>query len=68
MWSDWRVTVSLAFYLKWRPETFAEVVGQEAVVDTVQNALQAERLYMHTYSRGRAALARLRWRACLQKR
>src|SRR5579885_3632003 len=31
-------------YRKWRPQTFAEVFGQERVVRTLQNALAAGRI------------------------
>lgn len=53
-----------ALYLKWRPVTFAEVIGQAAVVDTIQNALQAEKT-VHAYlfsgprGTGKTTVARL---------
>ena len=36
------------FYRKWRPQTFAEVVGQEQVTQTLRNALSSERV-SHAY-------------------
>ncbi|MBI4300451.1 MAG: DNA polymerase III subunit gamma/tau, partial [Chloroflexi bacterium] len=39
---------SQVFYRKWRPSTFAEVVGQEPVTRTLRNALIEERL-AHAY-------------------
>jgi len=40
---------------KWRPQTFADVVGQEPVIRTLKNALQANRIshaYLFTGPRG----------------
>jgi DNA polymerase-3 subunit gamma/tau len=37
-----------AFYRKWRPQTFDEVVGQEHVVRTLRNALTSGRVH-HAY-------------------
>lgn len=37
-----------ALYRQWRPQTFAEMVGQEHVARTLQNALEQERL-AHAY-------------------
>ncbi len=37
-----------ALYRQWRPQTFAELVGQEHVARTLQNALEQERL-AHAY-------------------
>jgi len=39
---------SQVFYRKWRPQTFAEVVGQEPTTRTLVNALQSGRL-SHAY-------------------
>ena len=44
-----------ALYRKWRPQTFDEVVGQEHVTHTLQNALPAGRIshaYLLTGPRG----------------
>ena len=42
------MTGSPALYLKWRPTTFEDVIGQAAVVDTIQNALKAKKT-VHAY-------------------
>ena len=39
---------SQAFYRKWRPQTLAEVVGQEPVTQTLRNALTSGRV-SHAY-------------------
>ena len=39
---------SQVFYLKWRPQTLAEVVGQEHVTQTLLNALKSARV-AHAY-------------------
>jgi DNA polymerase-3 subunit gamma/tau len=39
---------SQVFYRKWRPQTLAEVVGQEQVTQTLRNALGSERV-SHAY-------------------
>ena len=39
---------SRTLYLKWRPSTFNEVVGQNAVVHTIQNAIAADKT-VHAY-------------------
>ena len=36
--------MSQAFYRKWRPQTWDQVVGQEHVITTLQNAVAAERV------------------------
>ena len=38
----------IALYRAWRPQTFADVVGQRAIVQTLQNALRESR-YTHAY-------------------
>ncbi len=53
-----------AFYQKYRPQRFAEVVGQESIVQTLKNAANAGQLahaYLFTGSRGvgKTTLARL---------
>jgi DNA polymerase-3 subunit gamma/tau len=40
--------VSHAFYRKWRPRTFDQVVGQDHVTQTLRNALQQSRI-VHAY-------------------
>lgn len=40
--------MSHAFYRKWRPRTFAEVVGQDHVTQTLRNALKHSRI-VHAY-------------------
>ena len=45
----------MSLFLKYRPQTFSDLVGQEAVRRTLQNALKAERpshAYLFTGSRG----------------
>jgi DNA polymerase-3 subunit gamma/tau len=39
---------SQVFYRKWRPQTFAEVAGQEHVVQTLRNAIKSNRI-AHAY-------------------
>ena len=55
---------ALALYLKWRPQTFAEVVGQEHVTRTLQNALRQGRerhayLFAGPRGTGKTTTARL---------
>jgi len=55
---------SLALYLKWRPQRFEDVVGQEHVTQTLKNALRAGRIahaYLFTGPRGtgKTTMARL---------
>ena len=38
----------LSFYRKWRPQTFEDVIGQERVTRTLQNAITANRI-VHAY-------------------
>jgi DNA polymerase-3 subunit gamma/tau len=66
--------MSQALYLKWRPQTWDSVVGQEHVVQTLRNALAAERV-SHAYlfagprGTGKTSVARLLAKAvnCLEK-
>ncbi|MFO7318139.1 MAG: DNA polymerase III subunit gamma/tau [Limnochordia bacterium] len=58
------VLAYLSLYRKWRPQTFDDVVGQEHVVRTLKNALDARRVahaYMFAGPRGtgKTTLARL---------
>ncbi|MEU1617244.1 DNA polymerase III subunit gamma and tau [Streptomyces sp. NPDC005722] len=46
--ADIVVVVSLALYRRYRPETFAEVIGQEHVTDPLQQALRNNRVN-HAY-------------------
>jgi DNA polymerase-3 subunit gamma/tau len=46
--TDIVVSVSLALYRRYRPETFAEVIGQEHVTDPLQQALRNNRVN-HAY-------------------
>jgi DNA polymerase-3 subunit gamma/tau len=55
---------STALYLKWRPQQFQDVVGQEHVTQTLQNALRGGRIahaYLFTGPRGtgKTTMARL---------
>ena len=55
---------SQALYRKWRSQTFGELVGQEHVVQTLRNAIRAERVghaYLFTGPRGvgKTTVARL---------
>ena len=40
--------VSQVFYRKWRPQTLAEILGQEPVTQTLRNALTSNRI-SHAY-------------------
>ncbi|MDP3731083.1 MAG: DNA polymerase III subunit gamma/tau, partial [bacterium] len=56
--------IKMVLYRKYRPKNFAEVVGQEHVVETLQGAIQTGRLahaYLFTGPRGtgKTSLARL---------
>jgi DNA polymerase-3 subunit gamma/tau len=53
-----------ALYRRWRAQTFAEIVGQEAVVETLRNAVRAERvshaiLFVGPRGTGKTSLARI---------
>ncbi|HEX5589612.1 MAG TPA: DNA polymerase III subunit gamma/tau [Candidatus Limnocylindrales bacterium] len=53
-----------AIYRRWRAQTFAQVVGQEAVVDTLRNAVRTERvahaiLFVGPRGTGKTSLARI---------
>ena len=44
-----------ALYRKWRPQTFADVIGQQHITDTLRAQLQSGRLshaYLFTGTRG----------------
>lgn len=54
----------MSLYRKWRPQSFNEVIGQEPIVRTLQNALKFERVahaYLFTGPRGtgKTSLARI---------
>ena len=46
---------------KWRPRNFSQVVGQEAVVRALSNALERGRLHHAYLFTGTRGSARLRW-------
>ncbi|MCI0636698.1 MAG: DNA polymerase III subunit gamma/tau, partial [Actinobacteria bacterium] len=53
-----------AIYRRWRAQTFAEIVGQEAVVETLRNAVRGERvahaiLFVGPRGTGKTSLARI---------
>jgi DNA polymerase III gamma/tau subunit len=53
-----------ALYRRWRSQTFAEVIGQEAVVATLRNAVRTERvahavLFVGPRGTGKTSLARI---------
>jgi DNA polymerase-3 subunit gamma/tau len=53
-----------ALYRRWRAQTFAEIVGQEAVVDTLRNAVRTDRvghaiLFVGPRGTGKTSLARI---------
>jgi DNA polymerase-3 subunit gamma/tau len=53
-----------ALYRRWRAQTFGEIVGQEAVVDTLRNAVRADRvshavLFVGPRGTGKTSLARI---------
>jgi DNA polymerase-3 subunit gamma/tau len=53
-----------AIYRRWRAQTFAGIVGQEAVVETLRNAVRAERvshaiLFVGPRGTGKTSLARI---------
>ncbi len=53
-----------ALYRRWRAQTFAEIVGQEAVVETLRNAVRADRvshavLFVGPRGTGKTSLARI---------
>ena len=49
--------VALALYRKYRPRTFAEVIGQEHVTEPLSQALRSGRLH-HAYLRGSSSWTR----------
>jgi DNA polymerase-3 subunit gamma/tau len=53
-----------ALYRRWRAQTFAQIVGQEAVVETLRNAVRLERvshaiLFVGPRGTGKTSLARI---------
>ncbi len=50
LWAAWPrvMSVTIALYRRYRPDTFAEVVGQEHVTDPLRQALRADRVN-HAY-------------------
>jgi DNA polymerase III subunit gamma/tau len=59
-----QATAHQAIYRRWRSQTFAEVVGQEAVVETLRNAVRTDRvahavLFVGPRGTGKTSLARI---------
>src|SRR5436190_23789819 len=57
-----------ALYRRWRAQTFSEIVGQEAVVETLRNAVRSDRvshavLFVGPRGTGKTSLARILARA-----
>ena len=53
-----------ALYRRWRAQTFSQIVGQQAVVDTLRNAVRADRvahaiLFVGPRGTGKTSLARI---------
>ncbi len=53
-----------AIYRRWRAQTFAQIVGQQAVVDTLRNAVRSERaahayLFVGPRGTGKTSMARI---------
>ena len=53
-----------ALYRRWRAQTFAQIVGQEAVVETLRNAVRLDRvahaiLFVGPRGTGKTSLARI---------
>ena len=61
-----------AFYNKYRPQTFEEVVGQKAIVTTLKNAILEDKI-AHAYlfcgprGTGKTTMARLRKRSTAKR-
>ncbi len=54
----------LALYRRWRAQTFSQIVGQEAVVETLRNAVRTERvahalLFVGPRGTGKTSIARI---------
>jgi DNA polymerase-3 subunit gamma/tau len=59
-----QATPHQAIYRRWRAQTFAQVVGQEAVVETLRNAVRTDRvahaiLFVGPRGTGKTSLARI---------
>ena len=57
-------TSQLALYRRWRAQTFSQIVGQEAVVETLRNAVRLERLrhaflFVGPRGTGKTSMARI---------
>src|SRR3990170_2435945 len=53
-----------ALYRRWRAQTFSQIVGQEAVVETLRNAVRSDRvshalLFVGPRGTGKTSLARI---------
>jgi DNA polymerase-3 subunit gamma/tau len=62
--SDHRLAPHQALYRRWRAQTFAQIVGQEAVVETLRNAVRLDRvshaiLFVGPRGTGKTSLARI---------
>jgi DNA polymerase-3 subunit gamma/tau len=58
------ITPHQALYRRWRAQTFAQIVGQEAVVETLRNAVRLDRvahaiLFVGPRGTGKTSLARI---------
>ena len=58
----------LALARKWRPQSFAEVIGQQHVVTALSNALANERVHHAFLFAGTRGSARPRWHGFLPRR
>ena len=58
-----RVGVSLALYRRYRPETFAEVIGQDHVTGPLQQALRSDRVNHAYLFCGPRGCGKTTWRA-----
>ena len=45
--------------LKYRPQTFDDLIGQEVVAETITNSIKADKIPMRTYLQALEALEKL---------